>query len=211
MSSDLRRTLPTAIAMVIGVWFAVEYFFDFGPALSGVTGFVSSWTGILAAGAMLVGGISVLLRYGSLVSKGEGSSWYAIIVIISTLIMFVSGIPIPALEPAYQWMNTVVRDPVNLAAYAMVFFFITSAAFRSFKIRSLDTALMVIAAFFAFIMNAPMASAISPMLVAPGEWLASVPLFAVRRATTISSYMGIFLLWLRATLGMEKRSLGVEG
>lgn len=55
--------------MVIGVWFAVEYFFDFGPAVSNVTGFVSSWTGILAAGAMLVGGISVLIRYGSQVSK----------------------------------------------------------------------------------------------------------------------------------------------
>jgi hypothetical protein len=197
--------------MILGVWFAVEYFFDFGPALGGITGFVSSWTGILAAGAMIAGGLSVLLRYGSLVSKGEGPTWYAIIVIISCLLMFGSGIPVPALEPAYQWMNTVVRDPVNLAAYAMVFFFITSAAFRSFKIRSLDTALMVVAAFFAFILNAPMAGVIHPWLPVPGQWLADVPLFAVRRATTISSYMGIFLLWLRATLGMEKRSLGVEG
>jgi hypothetical protein len=197
--------------MVIGVWFAVEYFFDVGPALSGVTGFISSWTGMLAAGAMIVGGISVMMRYGTMVSKGEGTSYYNIVVLITAVIMFVAGIPIPALEPAYQWMNTVVRDPVNLAAYAMVFFFITSAAFRSFRIRSLDTALMVVAAFFAFLMNAPMVEAIAPILNVPGQWLANVPLFAVRRATTISSYMGIFLLWLRATLGMEKRSLGVEG
>lgn len=209
MSQELRRTLPTAIAMILGVWFALDYFIDFGPGISQISGFLSTFVSILAAGAMIVGGLSVIFRYLSLVSKGE-NSWYAIIVIISCLVMFGSGIPIPSLEPAYQWMNTHVRDPVNLAAYAMVFFFITSAAFRSFRIRSLDTALMVIAAFLVFIMNAPMSGAIHPLLPVPGEWLSNVPLFAVRRATTISTYMGIFLLWLRATLGMEKRTLGVE-
>ena len=209
MSNELRRTLPLVIATVVGVFMFVNFFFDLPPGIASIADYFNQWNGVLVAGGLVVGGIAFIIQYTKIIREKTQESWYVYLVLLTFAIQFVSGIP--GFEFAYDFMNSWVRDPLELAAYAMVLMFITTAAFRSFKARSIDTGLMVVCAFFVFLTNAPMVKALWPWLAFPGDWISDVIVSSVRRATTISAYLGIFYLWLRTVLWMEKRSLGVEG
>jgi hypothetical protein len=205
---DMRRSIPILLATVIGIWMFVDFYLALPPSLAIIGSTLKGWIGTLVAGGFIVGGVSLTVQYGKVITNREPQTWYALIVLGAMIVTIISGMP--GLESSYDWINNNIRDPLELASYAMVLFFITSAAFRSFRARSIDTTLMVVAAFFVFLLNAPASAAISPWLEIPGQWIYDVIVIGVRRATTISTYLGIFYLWLRTTVGFEKRSLGVE-
>jgi hypothetical protein len=186
----------------------VDFYIALPAGLAVIGTYLKSWMGTLVAGGFIVGGVSLTVQYGKVITNREPQTWYALIVLGAMVVSIISGLP--GMDVSYDWLNTWVREPLELSTYAMVLFFITSAAFRSFRARSIDTTLMVIAAFFVFLLNAPSSAAFSPWLEIPGQWLYDVIVVSVRRATTISTYLGIFYLWLRTTFQMEKRSLGVE-
>lgn len=207
MSQNMRRMIPALIALILGSLLFVDYYVDI-PIINIPAAIINSWVSIMAGGAMLVGGLSVITRYGKSIGKKEGT-WYPLVVLISMIIMMITGLP--GFEEQYALMIDMIRDPLELAAYGMVVFFITSAAFRAFRMRSIDTVFMVIAAFFAFLHDAPMSAAINPLLMyLPGTLINDTVVLAVRRATELSAYMGLFLLWLRTTIGLEHRGLGIE-
>ena len=209
MSSQARRTIPLVMATVIGVYMFANFFLDLPPSIAGIAGYLNQWNGVLVAGGLVVGGVAFLIQYLKTLREKSQESWYIYVVLATFAIQFVSGLP--GFTWAYDWMNSFIRDPLELAAYAMVLMFITTAAFRSFKARSMETGLMVICAFLVFLNGAPMVVALWPWLAAPGIWINDVIVTGVRRATTMSAELGIFYLWLRTVLWMEKRSLGVEG
>lgn len=209
MSSEIRRTLPLVLATVLGVYIFIDYFITLPGALASIADYFKSWNSVVTAAGLLVGGIAFLIQYSQIIKEKSEERWYVIIILVSFAIQFVAGVP--GFEWLFEWVNGQVRDPLELAAYAMVLMFITTAAFRSFRARTIDTGLMVICAFFVFLLNAPMIPAAFPALAVPGDWIFNNIVLGVRRATTISAYLGIFFLWLRTVLWMEKRSLGVEG
>jgi hypothetical protein len=209
MSSQLRRTLPLIIATVVGLFMFANYFLDLPVGISSIADYFNQWNGVLVAGGLVVGGVAFLIQYTKILKDKSESTWYVYVILATFAIQFIAGIP--GFEWAWDWLNANIRDPLELAAYAMVLMFITTAAFRSFKARSIDTSLMVICAFFVFVAGAPMVKAVFPMGAAPGVWISDIIVAGVRRATTISAYLGIFYLWVRTVLWMEKRSLGVEG
>jgi hypothetical protein len=209
MSSELRRTLPLVLATVLGVYIFIDYFITLPGALSNIADYFKSWNSVVTAAGLIVGGVAFLIQYSKIIREKSEERWYVIIILVSFIVQFVAGVP--GFEWLFEWVNGQVRDPLELAAYAMVLMFITTAAFRSFRARTIDTGLMVICAFFVFLLNAPMIPAAFPALAVPGDWIFNNIVLGVRRATTISAYLGIFFLWLRTVLWMEKRSLGVEG
>lgn len=209
MSSELRRTLPLVLATVLGVYIFIDYFITLPGALSNIADYFKSWNSVVTAAGLIVGGVAFLIQYSKIIREKSEERWYVIIILVSFIVQFVAGVP--GFEWLFEWVNGQIRDPLELAAYAMVLMFITTAAFRSFRARTIDTGLMVICAFFVFLLNAPMIPAAFPALAVPGDWIFNNIVLGVRRATTISAYLGIFFLWLRTVLWMEKRSLGVEG
>jgi ABC-type antimicrobial peptide transport system permease subunit len=92
--------------------------------------------------------------------------------------------------------------------YSLVAFYIVGAAYRSFQARNMEAALLLIAAIFVMLKNAPIGEMIWMGFPDIGRWLMNVPNTAAFRGIMIGTAIGAIGLGLRILLGKERAFLG---
>lgn len=108
----------------------------------------------------------------------------------------------------YQWIYRYVFDPCNSTMFALLAFFIASAAFRAFRARNVEAALLLGAAILIMLGRIPIGRAISDVLPAVADWVVDVPNNAGRRAIMMGAALGAIATGLRIILGLERSHLG---
>ena len=149
------------------------------------------------------------------------------------------GQPVPAPEraPVYRlkgtfmaWINSVQQvlfQGVFKAAQATMFsllaFFVASASFRAFRVKSKEAGLLMGAAFIVMLGNVPIGNMITSYLnLIPGigkyidiasikEWIISYPSSAAQSAILIGAMLGYISASMKIILGVERSHLGGEG
>jgi hypothetical protein len=121
------------------------------------------------------------------------------------------------------WIYDNLYAPMNATMFALLAFFIASAAFRAFRIRTLEAGLLAAAALIVMLGRVPIGDAITRAIVDhPGlphwlrdlrigdlqQWVMDVPQNAARRAILIGAAMGIMATGLRVILGIERAYMG---
>jgi hypothetical protein len=94
--------------------------------------------------------------------------------------------------------------------FALLAFFIASAAFRAFRMRNVESGLLLGAAILVMLGLVPIGRAISPMFPQIQEWIVDVPNNAGRRAIMMGAALGAIATGLRVILGLERSHLGSE-
>jgi hypothetical protein len=110
----------------------------------------------------------------------------------------------------YTWLYDHVFAPCNATMFALLAFFIASAAFRAFRARNTEAALLLGAAILIMLGRAPIGRAISDMLPLVADWIIDVPNNAGRRAIMMGAALGAIATGLRVILGLERSHLGSE-
>ena len=108
----------------------------------------------------------------------------------------------------YTWLVDHVFAPCNATMFALLAFFIASAAFRAFRARNVEAALLLGAAIVIMIGRVPLGRAISEMLPWLSDWIIDVPNNAGRRAIMMGAALGAIATGLRVILGLERSHLG---
>jgi hypothetical protein len=108
----------------------------------------------------------------------------------------------------YTWMYDHLFAPCNATMFALLAFFIASAAFRAFRARNVEAALLLGAAILIMIGRVPLGRALSEKLPWIAEWLIDVPNNAGRRAIMMGAALGAIATGLRVILGLERSHLG---
>jgi hypothetical protein len=88
--------------------------------------------------------------------------------------------------------------------FSLLAFFIASAAFRAFRIRSVEALLLAIAAFILMLGRVPLGAAIHPTIPAAADWLMEIPQNAAKRGILIGAALGVMATGIRVILGLEK-------
>ena len=109
---------------------------------------------------------------------------------------------------AYTWVYNHIFDPCNSTMFALLAFFIASAAFRAFRARNTEAALLLSAAIVIMLGRAPIGRAMSDSLPLIADWILDVPNNAGRRAIMMGSALGAIATGLRIILGLERSHLG---
>lgn len=123
--------------------------------------------------------------------------------------------------------NSVLFDGVFKAAQATMFsllaFFVASASFRAFRIKSKEAGLLMGSAFIVMLGNVPIGGIISNWLsfipvigpyidfTAFKEWIMSYPSSAAQSAILIGAMLGYISASMKIILGVERAYLGGEG
>jgi hypothetical protein len=110
----------------------------------------------------------------------------------------------------YTWVYNYVFAPCNATMFALLAFYIASAAFRAFRARNLEAALLLGAGIVLLLGRAPIGRLIHDSLPAIADWIIDVPNNAGRRAIIMGSALGAIVTGLRVILGMERQHLGSE-
>ncbi|MBK7071214.1 MAG: hypothetical protein IPH44_02825 [Myxococcales bacterium] len=108
----------------------------------------------------------------------------------------------------FVWIYDHVFGPANATLFALLAFFVASAAFRAFRARNAEAALLLGAAIFMMLGRAPLGRAISDVLPDLAQWLLDVPSNGGRRAIMMGAAIGAIATGLRVILGLERSHLG---
>ncbi len=157
-----KRTIPLFIAALVGVLMVATYFVPYTEqwGADAMEMFI-----ILAAAAMVLGAGNLLLLNLSKISNQRPGWGYAVITLVAfaaTLIigMFKIGAFPTASAPDNAWTAPVVQEgspfwwiyqywivPLTATMFAMLAFYIASAAFRAFRAKNIEATLLLGTAF----------------------------------------------------------------
>lgn len=94
--------------------------------------------------------------------------------------------------------------------YALLVFYIASAAFRAFRARNIEATLMLSAAILVMIGRVPIGMAVSNMFPKLANWIMCVPNSAGQRGIIIGATIGVIAVGLKTILGIERSYLRGE-
>lgn len=110
----------------------------------------------------------------------------------------------------FTWIYDHIFGPANATMFALLAFFVASAAFRAFRARSVEAALLLTAAIIMLIGRAPFGGAISEVFPDLAQWLLDVPQNGGRRAIMMGAAIGAIATGLRVIVGIERSHLGSD-
>jgi hypothetical protein len=203
----VKREIPILITLITGVFCLIGFFVPH-PVVRAFYDDIQQWV-IVIVGATYVLGVANLLRINMVQVSQKSPDWpYKIVLLAGLLGMmaigFSEGSRYADDASKFQWMYNRVYSPMSATMFALLAFFIASAAFRAFRIRSFEALLLAIAAFILMIGRVPIGNAIHPIIPAAADWLMEVPQNAAKRGILIGAALGVMATGIRLILGMEK-------
>jgi hypothetical protein len=106
------------------------------------------------------------------------------------------------------WIFDHVFAPCNATVFALLAFFVASAAFRAFRARSLEAGLLLGAAIVVLLARAPIGAQLHGSLPDLAQWILDVPSNGSRRAIMMGAAVAAIATSLRVILGLERSHLG---
>jgi uncharacterized membrane protein len=98
--------------------------------------------------------------------------------------------------------------PLQGTMFAILALFIASAAYRSFRARSREAAVLLIAAVIVMMGRVPLGEYLIPLSGDLSQWILNVLNASVRRAILIGVSLGTVALSIKIIFGMERSYLG---
>jgi hypothetical protein len=108
------------------------------------------------------------------------------------------------------WIYDHVFAPCNATMFALLAFFVASAAFRAFRARNVEAALLLGSAIIVLLAQAPIGRWLSTSVPHLGDWILDILSNGSRRAIIMGAAVGAIATGLRVILGIERSHLGGE-
>lgn len=228
----MKRTVPLMIAAVVGFVMIASHFI---PAADSWAQNAMIWFDILSAIAFILGGANLLGMHLQKISDRKAGWGFSLITLIAFLVTLGVGMGKVGVHPAaqfpdYSWSGEYIQDgsafhwifryaisPLEATIFAMLAFFVASAAFRSFRAKNVEAVLLLGTAFL-ILLGRTYAGTVMTSWV-PDQFsglrienisntIMSVFNMAGTRAITIGIALGIVSTSLKVLLGVDRSYLG---
>lgn len=211
--SDYKKAIPMAIAFIVGIFGAFAYFFYTKPTDDILKNAIVFNT-VMAAAGLGVGFINVsIIHSKNFLSKRKG--WfYSLTLLIAMYFSLLIGLG--ASQKYYglfTWgtdtigafiVNSII-NPAGTAVMSLLAFYLASAAYRAFRIRGTDSAILLISGAIVLIAAAPIGAYIfGPSILDLKTWILNVPSMGGSRGTNIGLAVGSIALTIRVLFGYER-------
>jgi uncharacterized membrane protein YfcA len=216
----MKRTFPLILVFVFGILGIIPFFVPH-PVVQNADEFLrNEFLRILVAFALVLGLGSLLKVHIDKIKRKRENWQYSWILIISFLISAIIGLfggvggtgILPTTIGAFRfdiwtiYWNVVM--PLGSTMFALLAFFMASAAYRAFRARSTEATLLLAAAFVVMLGVLPLGDRISPHLPSFAQWIMDVPNVAGQRGILFGVALGALATALKIILGIERSWLG---
>jgi membrane-associated phospholipid phosphatase len=206
----MRREIPIAICFLAGISFILEYFIPHQRVLS-IFETIRQWAIIVIAFAYVLG-LSNIVRVNYHIIQKQGRDWpYKLVLILCLFFMIAVGV-FGGIEEGtvFGWIYYNAQYPLQATMFSLLAFFIASAAFRAFRIRTFQASLLAITAILVMIGRVPVGESLWGGFPDFTEWIMNVPQLAGKRAIMIGAALGAISTALKVLTGLERTYLGGE-
>jgi hypothetical protein len=206
----MRREVPLFITMVVGIFMVVQYFMPH-PWVVARADEIQAWTTIVLAFAYVLG-VANVVRINVIRIQRKQRDWiYAIPLLLGVAVMLGLGV-FRGVEDGtlFNKLYTYAYSPMQGTMFALLSFYIASAAYRAFRIRTLEAGLLAVTALLVMLGRVPIGTKIWAEMPDLTDWIMNVPNLAAKRAILIGAALGAISTGLKIILGIEKNYLGGE-
>lgn len=216
----MKRELPLFVTAVIGLFMILSFFVPH-QVVSVPADFLQVCAVIVVAFGYVLGGANVLrLNFDAIYRRQDNWPYKIVLVLglLATLIIgAVEGPGFLAAGTRSKWIYDHLYSPMSATMFSLLAFYIASAAFRAFRIRTTEAAFLAIAALIVMLGRVPVGHVLTAWmpveelrLGAMQEWIMEIPQNAAKRAILIGAALGVMATGLRVILGIERSYLSGE-
>lgn len=230
----MKRTVPILIASFVGFLLVIS---KFSPPLKEWENSVKTWFDILAAFAFVLGGGNLMLNHLKKINERKAGWGYSAITIAAFVITLCLGFSKFAVPPStkysefawsgdymaegsgFWWIFNYVYFPLSATMFALLAFYISSAAFRAFRAKNVEASLLLMTAVILLLAQTSNGALLTDFL--PDE-LAMFKLESIKevlinlfntlgtRAIMIGIALGVVSTSLKVLLGIDQSYLGSD-
>jgi len=211
MSQVYKRELVFIVTGIVALVMMLEYYFGKNiPGLSGATGIAAQlqvWALIIQLMAIGLGAINLVQVHYRQISRKTNMAPYSAVFMVFFAFLLLLGLYKLATgvePPQYTWIFANWYTSLGATLYAITGFYIFSAAYRAFRARNIDAAILLVAGIFVLLANAPIGEVIWSGFPLIGNWFNNVGQIPGMRTFTVVGALGLLAFGFRALIGKEK-------
>ena len=202
----VKSKLPIVITFVAAFIIVAQFYFNV-PAWKSFAAELLRWNVVIAAFALILGiGGIIRLHYGR-IARRSPDSFYSAATLLTLAIFLGVGFVQTTRGAVYTWLYDYIYNPVSATSYATTFFFITSAAYRAFRIKNSYAAVLMISAIL-MMLQVGIFATVLPIAPKIAAWIWNIPTSAGMRAVTIGAALSLVGNSFRVITGLERGHLG---
>jgi len=108
----------------------------------------------------------------------------------------------------FKWLFDNVMVPLDATMFALLAFFMASAAYRTFRARTPEATVLLLVAVIVMLGRVPIGEMFYKHMPQVSEWFMMVPTVAAKRGILFGVALGSIATSLRIILGIERSHLG---
>lgn len=205
----MRKEIPFLISFITAALAVLAFFIPHRP-FGGLQQKMLVWYSVVTGVAMLIGVESLLSNHYKRIRRRQNVV-YSTFLILGFLITFVLGVysirkygDAFALNSPFMFIFNYAEVPLQSTMFALLAFFIASAAYRAMKIRTFEASLLLAAAVIVMLGRVPVGVQLWSGMPRLAEWIMEIPNLAAQRGILIGVALGSVGMSLRIILGIEK-------
>lgn len=205
----MKRTLPLIIVITFGFLF-VGYTFIPHIYSQNFYDWYMDWIKALSPFGVILGMMSITMAHTARIQRRVANWHYSIVTLFGMYFTAFSGFAWGTQEGTpYMWIFRNVQMPMGATMFALLAFYIASAAYKAFRARSAEATVLLVAAVIVMLGQVPIGVAIfGEWITDVTQWILDVPNLASKRGIALGVGLGMVATSLRILLGIERTYLG---
>jgi multisubunit Na+/H+ antiporter MnhG subunit len=208
----MKRELPRIITLVTGVFLALQYFVPHRTSAH-IYETLMDWLIVVGMFAIILGILGLARMHLERLQQRQSNWLYSVTVLVGLFGMITLGFWGQDLGSPFVRAYFSVLNPIQATMFAMLAFYIASAAYRAFRGRTALATILLVSAVLVMLGRVPLGELVWPRfhlgsLTVPSvaeisDWLINVPNLAAKRAIYIGLGLGGAATALKIVLGVE--------
>lgn len=212
MSDEVYKLkIPLWIVTIVSFVTILEGFF---PIVEDVIGsqleMLRTYMTVVGPGVSFIGlSMLVVAHVKRIYTRATDPHWLYSVAVFVSLIPITYGMVFQGVDgPISRWLFKYTVSPTHQTLFSMTAFYITTAAYRVFKLRNIDSSVLLVSGMIVLWSTLPVFTNLFPFLVPLATWILEVPNTAGYRAFVLGVSLGAIGLGLRIMLHKHEEILG---